>query len=68
MKPPALLEKYYSKRIAAIDGILQKPPGKFTENDFHDLRVEIKKLRALIDLLNFCAPHFKKKLHSIPSS
>ena len=55
------LVKYFNKRSAAIDSILRKPPHKYTPEIFHELRVEIKKLNALFDLINFCAKDFKRK-------
>lgn len=61
MGPAGHIEKYYSKRIESINGILQKSPEKITEEDYHDLRVDIKKLKALMALLNFCARSFNKK-------
>lgn len=55
------LEDYFKKREDAILDLLGKPGRKFTVGTFHELRVEIKKLNALFDLIHFCAPGFKRK-------
>ncbi len=46
--------------------ILHKSPDRLVEEDYHSLRVEIKKLRTELDLLNYCARNFKKKAFSEP--
>ena len=60
------LVKYFNKRSAAIDSILRRPRHKYTPEIFHELRVEIKKLNALFDLINFCATDFKRKKSFAP--
>ncbi len=55
------LLKYYKKRKAAVNDLLEKPARAYTPATFHDLRVEIKKLNALTDLLNYCSEDFKRK-------
>jgi CHAD domain-containing protein len=49
------------KRKTAIDFLLRKPSEKYTANTFHKLRVEIKKLNSLFDLIHFCSINFKRK-------
>lgn len=55
------LKTYLINRDKAITTLLNKPRRTFTFDDFHDLRVEIKKLDALFELLNSCIPEFKRK-------
>ena len=55
------LTKYLKKRKNAIDFLLRKPSKKYTPNTFHKLRVEIKKLNSLFDLIHFCSNDFKRK-------
>ncbi len=47
-------------RLLAIENILEKPRSKFTPGTFHKLRVEIKKLNALFDLLSDCSEKFNR--------
>lgn len=61
MHPAEQIKKYYAKRILSISELLDKSPDRLTEDDYHDLRVEIKKLKSLVSLLNFSAHHFNKK-------
>lgn len=56
-----ILQKQLNKRIATIVALLKTPRRKYTSATFHKLRVEIKKLNALLDLVNFCAADFKRK-------
>jgi CHAD domain-containing protein len=55
------LKKYLRKQKSTINLLLQKPPQFFTPETFHALRVEIKKLNALFDLVNYCHKEFKQK-------
>lgn len=55
------IKKYLHTRKLAIEFILVKPRSKFSVNTFHKLRVEIKKLNALFDLLNSCSENFNRK-------
>lgn len=55
------LKKYLYRREVAINFILEKPKAKFTIITFHKLRVEIKKLSALFDLINYCSKDFRRK-------
>src|SRR6478672_10443385 len=52
---------YYEERIQSIGFILRKPQDAISGNDIHDLRVEIKKLRAVAQLVQYCASDFRKK-------
>jgi CHAD domain-containing protein len=53
------LKKYLKKRKESIITLLKKPRHLYTPNTFHDLRVEIKKLKAIHEIINFCSPEFK---------
>nr|WP_315177478.1 CHAD domain-containing protein [uncultured Flavobacterium sp.] len=55
------LKTYFSKRKSAINLILEKSPKSYIPETFHSLRVEIKKMNALFDLLNYCSKKFKRK-------
>jgi hypothetical protein len=51
---------YYLERINSIESILGKPRGKFSGQDFHKLRVEIKKVKAVSELVYYCSQEFQK--------
>jgi CHAD domain-containing protein len=55
------LKKYLKKRKSAITFLLEKQQESFTPDTFHTLRLEIKKLNALFDLIHFCFNDFKQK-------
>jgi len=55
------LTKYIKNREAAIDFLLRKPRNKFTQNTYHKLRVEIKKLNSVFDLIRFYSTDFRRK-------
>lgn len=55
------LQKYLKKRKSAITFLLQQQPESFTADTFHTLRIELKKLKALFDLINSCSKNFKQK-------
>ncbi|MES2397526.1 MAG: CHAD domain-containing protein [Bacteroidota bacterium] len=69
MKVKSELKNNFIARTNAIDALLEKPVQKFTVKDFHQLRVEIKKLKAQFKLVNFCSKKFewKKYFHSFQS-
>lgn len=56
------LIKYLKKRRKNIRSLLTTPRLHCTPGIFHDLRVEIKKLRSLISLLRFSASFNLKKI------
>lgn len=41
--------------------LLNSPNDTFSMDTFHDLRVEIKQLNALMDVIEFCSKDFKRK-------
>jgi CHAD domain-containing protein len=55
------LRTYFKIRKSAVNLILEKSPKSYTPETFHTLRVEIKKMNALFDLLNYCSKKFKHK-------
>jgi CHAD domain-containing protein len=61
MKANKALKKYYRKRIESIDLLFNKPVEIFSVVDFHKLRVEIKKIKALFGLINYSSEDFEKK-------
>ena len=58
MKAPT---KYLKKREDAINFLLEKPTRAYTIDTFHKLRVEINKLNAFFELINFYSKDFKRK-------
>lgn len=59
--PMKTLRSQLKKRIATIVALLETPRRKYSSATIHKLRVEIKKLNASLDLINFCASGFKRK-------
>ena len=55
------LKKYLEKRDRTINGLLETQQECYTPDTFHALRVEIKRLNALFNLVNYCSKEFKKK-------
>jgi CHAD domain-containing protein len=66
MKAAAILKKYYHKRVYSIRLLLEKPQENFTEKDFHTLRVEIKRIKAVYALVNACVKNFNRKKNLKP--
>ncbi|MEJ6979547.1 CHAD domain-containing protein [Pedobacter sp. P351] len=60
------LTKYLENRKDSITALINKPIHTYTSDTFHQLRIEIKKLNAFIDLIKFCAPDFKRKKTAKP--
>jgi len=55
------LAHHLNDRKTAIDSLLEQPRDKYNTETFHELRVEMKKLNALLDLIKFCYQDFKRK-------
>lgn len=55
------LQKYFKKRKSAITFLLEQQQESFTADTIHTLRLELKKLKALFDLINSCSKNFKQK-------
>jgi CHAD domain-containing protein len=60
------LKKYLKKRRVAINFLLEKPAQSYSPSTFHKLRIEIKKLDALFELLDFCSKNFKRRKNFKP--
>ncbi|MDP4227867.1 MAG: CHAD domain-containing protein [Bacteroidota bacterium] len=55
------LTKYLDNRAEQISAFLEMPADAYNYDTFHVLRVEIKKLKFLIDLIKFSDDQFKEK-------
>lgn len=55
------LETYFKTRKRALNLILKKAPDSYTVETFHQLRIEIKRLKALFELITFCSKKFKPR-------
>jgi CHAD domain-containing protein len=55
------LVTYFKTRKNALNLILEKAPETYTVETFHELRVEIKKMKALFELTAFCKKNFKPR-------
>lgn len=60
------LKKYFKHRKNAITEILKKISSSYTSRNFHQLRVEIKKIDALFELINYCSKKFHRKENFSP--
>lgn len=49
------LEIYFKKQASTIHSLLEQQPKNFTADTFHQLRVEIKRVKAIADLVAFCS-------------
>lgn len=53
--------KNFKKQENTISDLLKQNRADYTPETFHKLRVEIKKLDASFELINFCSKDFKRK-------
>ena len=53
------LPKYLRRREDAITTLLEKQKRVYTPAHIHQLRLELKKIDALFELLNYCSKGFK---------
>jgi CHAD domain-containing protein len=60
------LKKNLENRVDAIEALLKIPRAEFTKSVFHKLRVEIKQLNAIFEVVNFCSKDFKRKKTFLP--
>lgn len=60
------LSEYFKKRAINIEKILSIPPEQYGKEEYHKLRVEIKKIHAILDLLNYCQTDFQKNKYFKP--
>lgn len=61
MNIAAILRKQYRKRASRILALLEKPVRDWSMEDIHSLRVEMKKLIALAQLVKAANPDFHRK-------
>lgn len=66
MKTANTLLRYYKKRAKNINRLLSISPDEYSRETYHQLRVEIKKLSALLDLVKFCDKNFDQKKYFKP--
>jgi len=57
----ATLRTYFEEQLNTIEFILKKRHSKISEEDIHKLRVAIKRIKSLSELILFCVPDFKSK-------
>lgn len=55
------LETYFKKKASTIHLLLDQESKSFTADTFHQLRVEIKRVKALVDLIAFCSHKWNPK-------
>jgi hypothetical protein len=55
------LTTYFVTRKKALLSLLEKIEKKYTPSTFSQLRVELKKLNALFDLIEFSSKKFRRK-------
>lgn len=55
------LDTYFKKQASTIHLLLNQEPKNFTADTFHQLRVEIKRVKALVDLIAFCSKKWNTK-------
>lgn len=60
------LEKYTRKRFKRLDALLKAFPGKDVKSSNHKIRLEIKRIKALLGLIHFNNKKFKDHTHYIP--
>lgn len=56
-----LLKKYLKHRKTAVVSLLERPRSKYTPETIHKIRLEIKKLKALFNLISYCSNDFKQR-------
>lgn len=61
-----LVREYADKRITSLTQNIDRSRRYFAVEGIHDLRVDIKKLRALYDLVKVIAPTFNAEKHRRP--
>lgn len=60
------LSTYFKKRVKNINTLLCKPLNEYDKEDYHQLRVEIKKLHAVMCITDYCTKNFKRKKYFKP--
>ena len=57
------INKYLNKCTEEIAGILIRNPRSMKAEDYHKIRISIKKIKALFELIEFCNDKFPAKKH-----
>ncbi len=60
------LQRYWSKRVDRVVNLIKKTRHKRTPGEYHALRIEIKKIKALFQLLHHHNKRFKRKRNFAP--
>lgn len=60
------LSEYCKKRAINIEKIMSISPKEYGTEEYHKLRVEIKKLHAILDLIKYCHTDFQKNKYFKP--
>lgn len=55
------LEIYFKKQANTVHLLLDQAPKNFTADTFHKLRVEIKRVKAVVDMIDFCSKKWRPK-------
>ncbi len=66
MKTTAKLRKYYLQQVDSIEALLHKSGHDFSPQDFHTLRLCIKKIKAVLSFLRVYNPDFNKEKYFKP--
>jgi CHAD domain-containing protein len=53
------LKKYFNHQVAVINTFLHRVDDRITDDDIHNLRLAIKKIKAVFTLVNAIVPSFK---------
>lgn len=59
-------KKYFRKRMKAINAIIHFKPIDLTADRIHELRLEIKKLKALFELISYTTNKFPRRKYFKP--
>lgn len=57
----SVCKAYFRKQLDAIEIILKKRHEKISKKDIHQLRIAVKKIKALSALVLFCEPDFRMR-------
>ena len=66
MKTTKLVNTFFKKQVHLLLSILQKKESSFSENDFHSIRIAIKKIKALFTLVEKSNASFHQKKYFAP--
>lgn len=60
------LKKYWNKRVSRVVSLISKKGSNRSASYYHDLRIEIKKIKALFELIHFHNKKFKRRANLHP--